>query len=100
MVGKSREAGLARIDIREGDHRGRRGFGVIEKQRELGDEVAQRGFTARTALIGFGGKELPENTENVTEQEDLFGEVCKIAESKDPENETENQPPAADQLDR
>jgi len=89
MVGKSRESGLARIDVREGEDRGRRGFGGIEKQRELVDEVAQRGFTARTALIGFAGKELPRNTEDVTEEGHLFGLGFKIVESEVAENEIE-----------
>src|SRR6266851_56284 len=100
MVGKSREAGLAGIDVREGDHRGRRGFGVIEKQRELVDEVAQRGFTTRTALIGFGRKDLPGNIENVTEEGDLFGLGFKIVESEVAENEIEKQQTGADELDR
>jgi hypothetical protein len=77
MVGKSCEAGLAGIDVREGDHKGRRGFGAIEKQWELIDEVAQGGFTARTALIGFGGKDLPWNTESVTEKVIFSGSVSR-----------------------
>jgi len=44
-----------------------KGFGAIEKQWELVHEVAQRGFTARSAFIGFGGKELPGNTHSVNE---------------------------------
>src|SRR6266851_9701584 len=100
MVGKSRQSGLARIDVREGDHRGRRGFGVIEKQRELVDEVAQGGFTARTALIGFCVKNLPGNTENVTEEGDLFGLGFQIVECEVADNEIEKQQTSADELDR
>src|SRR6266853_3388324 len=100
MVGKSREAGLARIDVRECDQRRRRGFGVIEKQRELVDEVAQRGFTARTALIGFGGKNFPRDTKRVTEEGDLFGLGFKIGEYEVAENEIEKQQTGADELDR
>jgi hypothetical protein len=49
------------------DHGGKKGFGAIEKQCELVYEVAQRGFTARSAFIGFGGKDLPGKTHSVNE---------------------------------
>src|SRR5260370_16332360 len=72
MIGEGKQNWCAWVHVREGSHRGGRTSGAVEEQRKLIDEIAQRGFGRRYALVRLSRERLFRNAKFVGEKVHLI----------------------------